>query len=85
MAYHIYHDTPQGRLPFTYFVFGPYAGEEYDVEIWRGHIELDQRTPDANDPDYLGTVSSLTRKTHIVVDVWDQMDVFVGAAAVTAT
>lgn len=69
-TYHIWHDTSEGRLPFTYFVFGPYAGPEYDVEIYSGHINDEERMG-AN---YLGTVSSLPRDTHIVIDVWDWMD-----------
>lgn len=68
-TYHIWHDTPRGREPFTYFVFGPYDGPEYDVEIYSGHINSDERMG-AN---YLGTVSDLTRDTHIVIDVWTEM------------
>ena len=73
---HIWHDTPQGRLPFTYFTFGPYGiGQpEYDVEIYSGHINGDERMG-AN---YIGTVSDLPRDTHIVIDVWTEMDRMVG-------
>jgi hypothetical protein len=72
-TYHIWHDTSEGRLPFTYFVFGPYlpfSAPEYDVEIYSGHINDEERLG-AN---YLGTVSSLPRNTHVVIDVWDWMD-----------
>jgi hypothetical protein len=72
-TYHVYHDTAKGRLPFTYFVFGPYSNDCYDVEIHRDHIEETDRI----DGTYVGTVSDLPRKTHIVMDVWDWMDAHV--------
>ena len=64
-TYHIYHNG----IPFTYLVFGPYNGPEYDVEVYKGHVEYP-----APMSEYVGTVSSLTRDSHIVVDVWDWMD-----------
>ena len=39
-VYHIWHDTPEdGRRPFTYLVYGPYAGGMYDVEVHRDHVD----------------------------------------------
>lgn len=70
---HIYHDTAEGREPFTLFVFGPYpaiSDPEWDVEIYRGHIE-DEHRRGAN---YVGTVSSLSRDTHIIADIWTEFD-----------
>lgn len=79
-TYHIWHDTPRGREPFTYLVFGPYDGL-YDVEIYRGHVEYPVEGPTFDaygdilpDSPYMGTVSDLPRNTHIVIDVWDWMD-----------
>lgn len=68
-TYNVYHDTANGRLPFTYFVFGPYDGY-YDVEVYRDHITEDFRDSEG----YVGTISDLTRNTHVVIDVWDWMD-----------
>lgn len=69
--YKVYHDTANGRLPFTYFVFGPYDnGTHWDVEVYRDHIAEEHRDAEG----YVGTVSDLTRSTHIVADVWDWMD-----------
>lgn len=76
-TYHIYHDTAEGRVPFTYFVFGPYnpfGAPQYDVEVYRDHITDEQRSG-AN---YVMTVSDLPRDTHIVADMWDYMDSEVG-------
>lgn len=74
-TYHIYQDTPEGRLPFTYIVFGPYDGV-FDVEVHKGHI--DQYNP-ADDWSYLFTVSDLPRDTHICADMWSAMeDCFTG-------
>ena len=70
---HIHWDTPKGRLPFTLFVFGPYAafgGAEYDVEIYSGHIVDAERRGSI----YIGTVSDLARDTHIITDIWNDMD-----------
>jgi hypothetical protein len=69
-TYHIYRDTPEGRLPFTYIVFGPYAnGTEWDVEVHRGHV-IDNSDLDT----YMFTESDLSRDTHIVGDMWDAME-----------
>lgn len=81
-TYHVYHDTSEGRLPFTYFVHGPYDnGTHWDVEVFRGHMDIpdEGRTFDEYgeilpDTPYVGTVSDLTRDSHIVIDVWDWMD-----------
>jgi hypothetical protein len=79
-TYHIWHDTPQGRLPFTYFVFGPHAPDQtFDVEIWRGHVDANFRGEDGlSEPAFLGTAYDLPRSTHIVADVWDTIDALVG-------
>lgn len=73
-TFHIWHDTPQGRLPFTLFVFGPYTpfsgGTEFDVEIYSGHIVAKERMGS----NYVGTVSDLSRDTHIIQDVWNDLD-----------
>jgi hypothetical protein len=76
-TYHIYHNG----IPFTYLVFGPYANGAFDVEVFRGHVEYPVETYTFDEygeirPDsaYVGTVSDLTRDSHIVVDVWDWMD-----------
>lgn len=69
-AMHIYADTPEGRLPFTYLVFGPYANGCYDVEIHYGHVTHAQASPDS----YITTVSDLPRNTHVVSDMWDTME-----------
>lgn len=70
-TYHVYKDTADGRLPFTYIVFGPYSNEGYyDVEVHRDHVELSTRTSES----YVGTMSDLTRKTHVCMDMWDWMD-----------
>jgi hypothetical protein len=69
-TYKVYHDTANGRLPFTYMVFGPYPLDGmFDVEVYKGHVEYP-----ADTVDYIGTVSDLTRNTHVVIDVWDWMD-----------
>lgn len=75
--YHIYQDTAEGRMPFTYIVFGPYAnGTEWDVEVHRGHV---------NDNDdfstYLFTESDLVRDTHIIADMADAMDAHLTSVA----
>lgn len=71
---HIWHDTPEGRKPFSLFVFGPYsaysATPEWDVEIYTGHIAYGERTGRG----HIGTVSCLDRDTHIVADIWDELD-----------
>lgn len=75
---HIYHDTAAGREPFTLFVFGPYSpisGPEWDVEIYSGHI-LDGDRCGAL---YIGTVSDLSRDTHIIADIWNDLDRMVKA------
>jgi hypothetical protein len=71
-TFHIWHDTLVSRDPFTLFVFGPYgiSDPEWDVEIYSGHITDEQRLG-AN---YVGTVSSLKRDTHIIGDIWKDMD-----------
>lgn len=67
--FHIYADTPDGRLPFTYIVFGPYAnGTEWDVEVHRDHVENNGASGT-----YLFTQSDLSRDTHIVGDMIDPM------------
>lgn len=72
--YHIYKDTPEGRLPFTYLVFGPYAnGTEWDVEVHRGHVT------DGSAGTYCFTESDLSRDTHICADMWDAMDDYISA------
>lgn len=71
--FHIWHDTPQGRLPFTLFVFGPYnplSTPAWDVEIYSGHIAAIER----HGGNYVGTVSDLTRDTHIIADIWNDLD-----------
>jgi hypothetical protein len=81
-TYHIWHDTAEGRLPFTYLVFGPCRDDFlYDVEVYKGHVEypVEDRTFDQYgeilpDSAYIGTVSDMPRDTHIVIDVWDWMD-----------
>lgn len=73
---HIYFDTPAGREPFTLFVFGPYkpySDPEWDVEVYRGHIEDASRAAVL----YVGTVSSLKRDTHIIADIWSDLDAMV--------
>ena len=73
---HIWHDTPQGRLPFTLFVFGPYnpfSDPAWDVEIYSGHI-VDKERMGSN---YVGTVSDLSRDTHIIADIWNDLDAMV--------
>ena len=72
-TYHVYKDTANGRLPFTYLVFGPYSNDCYDVEVHRDHVDVDSRTSES----YVGTVSDLPRKTHVVMDTWDWMDAHV--------
>lgn len=72
-TYHVYHDTEAGRLPFTYFVFGPYGDGTYDVEVHAEHVHNEDRVTS----EYVGTVSDLTRNTHVVMDVWDWMDAHV--------
>jgi hypothetical protein len=70
---HIYWDTKDGRKPFTAFVFGPYrpySDPEWDVEVYSGHINDEERSGRI----YVGTVSSLKRDTHIVSDIWNWMD-----------
>jgi len=72
-TFHIWHDTNVSREPFTLFVFGPYqpfSAPEWDVEIYSGHINDEQRMG-AN---YVGTVSSLARDTHIIGDIWNDLD-----------
>lgn len=67
--FHIYADTPDGRLPFTYLVFGPYAnGTEWDVEVHRDHV-----TDNGASGTYLFTESDLIRDTHIVGDMHEAM------------
>lgn len=68
--YHIWHDTPQGRKPFSLFVFGPYSDCEWDVEIHTGHITDGERTGRS----HIGTASCLDRDTHIIADIWDELD-----------
>ena len=71
--FHIWHDTPQGRKPFSLFVFGPYSpysNPEWDVEIYTGHIVDSERTGRG----HIGTVSCLDRDTHIIADIWDELD-----------
>lgn len=71
--YHIWHDTPEGRKPFSLFVFGPYSAysaPEWDVEIYTGHITDGERTGRR----HIGTVSCLDRDTHIIADIWDELD-----------
>lgn len=68
-VYHIYADTREdGRRPFTYLVYGPYAGNMYDVEVHEGHV------PSTGSDTYITTVSDLPRNTHIVADMWPTMD-----------
>lgn len=72
-TYHIYHDSAEGRPPFTLFVFGPYdsngpTGQEFDVEVHKGHITLEER-----DGTYVGT-TTITRNTHVIMDVWNWMN-----------
>ena len=76
-AYHIYQDTAEGRMPFTYLVFGPYAnGTEWDVEVHVGHVN------DNNDSStYLFTESDLVRDTHIIADMADAMDAHLTSVA----
>lgn len=70
-AMHIYADTPEGRKPYTYLVFGPYGdAATYDVEVHEDHV-----THETSDREsYITTVSDLPRNTHIVADMWDTME-----------
>lgn len=69
-TYHIYQDTPEGRKPFTYMVFGPYSNGEFDVEVHAEHVEY------GSTDTYLFTESDLPRDTHICADMWDAMDAY---------
>ena len=74
-TYHIYHNG----MTFTYLVFGPYDMTYFDVEVYEGHVEYPvdgDLLDEYGDPvrPYIGTVSELTRDSHIVIDVWDWMD-----------
>lgn len=65
--YHIYFDTATGRLPFTYLVFGPYAYNDFDIEVHRGHIADNEDLST-----YLFT-ETLPRDTHVIADMRDAM------------
>lgn len=61
-TYHIYQDTPEGRLPFTYMVFGPYA-DGFDVEVHKGHVN------DNHDFDAYLFTDTIQRDTHVIADM----------------
>lgn len=67
-TYHVYQDTPEGRLPFTYMVFGPYSNGDFDVEVHRTHVQDNEDTRN-----YLFT-HTVKRDTHIVADMWEAME-----------